>query len=77
MDDGDHRAMLGAVQGLRGMVAISGYPSGLYNAALGGWRRVSRPALADGARARTECLWLNPTCVNALAAARVQGELLA
>jgi DNA adenine methylase len=34
------------------------------------WRRVERTALADGARKRTEVLWLNPA-----AAAHQNGEL--
>lgn len=30
------------------------------------WRRLTTIALADGARPRTEVLWLNPACVRAL-----------
>jgi DNA adenine methylase len=61
MADTDHGAMLGAAQALAGMVVLSGYPHPLYEAALTGWRRVERTGpLADGARERTEVLWINP-----------------
>lgn len=55
----DHHRLLEALRGLDGMVVLSGYPSDLYDAALTGWERIERPALADGARERTEVLWLN------------------
>jgi DNA adenine methylase len=35
-----------------------GYPSPLYDEALSAWRRIERAALADGARERTEVLWI-------------------
>lgn len=59
MDDAAHARLLEVLRGLKGKVVLSGYPSPLYEAGLGGWRRVERPALADGARLRTEVLWLN------------------
>jgi len=37
----------------------SGYPHPLYDDALADWRRVERVALADGAKPRTEVLWMN------------------
>ncbi len=60
MTTADHEEMLHALLGVRGMVVLSGYPSPLYDAALPGWRQISRVALADGARKRTEVLYLNP-----------------
>lgn len=63
MDEADHRALLAALRRLRGMVILSGYPSDLYDAALADWQRVERPALADGARKRTEVLWINPAAL--------------
>ena len=42
-----------------GAVAISGYPSPLYDELYGHWNRFFLASLADGARKRTECLWLN------------------
>lgn len=62
----DHREMLAALRGLKGMVVLSGYPSALYDDALPDWHRVERPALADGARPRTEVLWLNPSAFTHL-----------
>lgn len=60
MTEDDHLELLGFVRGLRGMVVLSGYPAPIYDGALAEWRRVERKALADGARARTEVLWINP-----------------
>lgn len=66
MGDDDHRALLEALRALRGMVVLSGYPHRIYDDALRDWTRVEREALADGARPRTEVLWLNPACAAAL-----------
>ena len=66
LSDADHALLLDALRGLTGMVVLSGYPSSLYDDALRDWRRVETAALADGARARTEVLWLNPACCAAL-----------
>ena len=67
MDEADHRELLDFMLGLEGMVVLCGYPSALYTELLPGWVRKERAALADGARARTECLWLNPAAHDALA----------
>lgn len=72
MNDADHVALLEAICGLTGMVVLSGYPHPLYDAALGGWRRVEKKAMADGARERTEVLWINPAAITAMP----QGDLL-
>ena len=56
----DHAELLSSITQLTGMVVLSGYPSPLYDEALSGWTRVDRRALADGARQRTEVLWINP-----------------
>lgn len=55
----DHVELLSYLQGVSGTVVLSGYPSGLYDDALAGWRRIEREAFADGARQRTEVLWIN------------------
>jgi DNA adenine methylase len=55
-----HLELLTFLRGLRGMVVLSGYPTALYDKALPDWHRFERAALADGARPRTEVLWLNP-----------------
>ncbi|WP_316172430.1 DNA adenine methylase [Bradyrhizobium sp. SZCCHNRI2049] len=62
----DHRELLTFLNTLRGMVLVSGYAHPLYDEHLGGWRRVECAALADGARPRTEVLWINPACAAAL-----------
>lgn len=64
MDDNDHRHLLGALKEMQGMVILSGYPHKIYDDALSSWRRVERRALADGARSRTEVLWINPLCAR-------------
>lgn len=58
MDDGQHRELAELLDGLEGAVIVSGYDCPLYQELFDGWRRVERKALADGARARTECLWM-------------------
>ncbi len=60
LDRGGHAQLLAFLRTLKGMVALSGYADPLYDEALGDWRRVERMAYADGARPRTEVLWLNP-----------------
>lgn len=55
----DHEKLLAFLRTMTGAVVLSGYPSALYDDALAGWTRIERRALADGARARTEVLWIN------------------
>lgn len=64
--DADHERLAECLYGLSGMVVLSGYPSELYGNLYAEWEMVSRSALADGARKRTECLWLNPAASQAL-----------
>lgn len=59
MTDADHAALLELLCGLEGVVVLSGYANDLYDDRLKRWRRVEREALADGARKRTEVLWIN------------------
>jgi DNA adenine methylase len=54
-----HGDLLAFLRTLKGKVILSGYPHPSYDAALDGWRRVERKALADGAAERTEVLWMN------------------
>lgn len=70
MTDDEHRALAGVLHSVRGMVVLSGYACELYDAELyRDWERHERRHLADGARARTEVVWLNPACVAARARA--------
>jgi len=49
------------------MVVLSGYPCDLYDKDLyPRWKRIARKAFADGARERTEVIWLNEACQNSL-----------
>jgi len=59
MHDEDHRDLSNALKRLRGMVVLSGYPTRLYDELYPDWHQVRKAALADGARRRTEILWLN------------------
>lgn len=77
LDDAGHDALLAQLRGLAGMVVLSAYPHATYDAALGGWRRIERAAYADGARPRTEVLWLNPQACAALEASRAQPAMFA
>lgn len=66
MTDADHSALLSSIESSQSMVIISGYPSDLYDQALAGWFRVQTKAHTDGAKARTEVLWINPLCWSRL-----------
>lgn len=59
LTDADHLALLDTLRGLGGKVILSGYAHPLYDDGLANWRRVEARAHADGARERTEVLWLN------------------
>jgi DNA adenine methylase len=71
----DHLELLAFLRGLTGMVILSGYPHAMYDDALPEWRRVEREALADGARKRTEVLWISPSAAEALDRSRGAGTL--
>jgi DNA adenine methylase len=66
MSDDDHLELIDFLRNCVGMVVLSGYPAPLYDEQLGDWLRVEKTALADGARERTEVLWINPSAADAL-----------
>ena len=66
MTESDHRRLAEGLEGLQGMVVLSGYASTLYGELFSHWERHERRALADGARERIEVLWLNGACSRAL-----------
>lgn len=66
MSDEDHADLLACLSTVKGMVVTSGYASDLYDTALQAWQRVEIGAFADGARPRTEVLWINPQATAAL-----------
>ena len=59
LTDEDHSELANVLHEVDGAVVLSGYPSVLYQDLYGDWTKVERTALADGARKRTEVLWLN------------------
>lgn len=61
LTDARHIELLDCVQKVRGNVVLSGYPSPLYEAALGDWRRVELPVSAHRGAPRLEVLWLSPS----------------
>lgn len=78
MDEGQHRALAACLHAIQGMVVLSGYASELYDAHLyADWSRYERPAFADGARPRTEVVWLNSACASALNSQQAQGSMFA
>ncbi|MFV2944263.1 DNA adenine methylase [Pseudomonas japonica] len=69
MTNEQHAELLQTLGLLKGMVVLSGYPSELYADHLTGWTQNStqaRISAGRGGSTRTECLWLNPACMNAL-----------
>jgi len=78
LTDDDHRELAGLLQEADGMVVVSGYACDLYDRELyTDWQRHERPHRADGARPRTEVLWLNQACVEALERGAAQQRLIA
>jgi len=73
MTDQDHVALADTLHGgVSGMVVLSGYPCDLYDKQLyPDWERFECAAHADGARDRTEVLWLNPAASAALKTGRL------
>jgi DNA adenine methylase len=76
MDRDAHIKLLETLRALTGMVVLSGYAHPLYEEALHGWRREEFAAFADGARVRTEVLWINPQACAAMTNEIVQYEFL-
>lgn len=75
MDAPGHAELLRLLADVAGMVVLSGYPSPTYDDALPSWHRIEIETHADGARDRTEVLWINPACAAALSRDRDAGTL--
>lgn len=58
LEDDDHIAVARALNNLAGAVILSGYHCELYDDLYRDWQRVECTAFADGAKKRTEVLWL-------------------
>ncbi|WP_218118901.1 DNA adenine methylase [Nitrosospira sp. Nsp1] len=70
MSDDEHRALAKLLHSVSGMVVLSGYSSKLYEHELyAKWERFEKQSMADGAKPRTEIVWINPACSEALHAA--------
>lgn len=65
MGDDEHRHLAAALNSVSGMVLLSGYDCPLYAELFAEWDRVECEALADGARKRTEVLWMRNLPVQA------------
>lgn len=59
MTDEEHIELAVVLYQVKGMVIISGYDCPLYQILYGHWAMVKREAFADGARSRTELMWMN------------------
>ena len=66
LSEDDHRTLLSLLKSLKGKIVLSGYASDIYEENLSGWRRLELNTFADGARPRTEVVWLNRACADAL-----------
>lgn len=64
MTDAEHIALAELLHQVQGMVVVSGYACPLYLDAYRDFVREERGTYADGAKPRTECLWLNPAAVR-------------
>lgn len=65
----NHIKLLETLKHLKGMVVVSGYESDLYNNMLTGWHKqtkASRISAGRGTKVRTECIWINPLCLDNL-----------
>ena len=64
MTDADHLELASVLQGLQGNVILSGYDSELYSGLFGDWHRMERNTHADGAKDRTEVLWIKSAAMR-------------
>lgn len=64
LTDQEHKELAEFLKGLEGMVILSGYENQIYDEVLTEWKKVSKKTFADGAKERTEILWINPQCAN-------------
>lgn len=69
MTDADHAELLDRLRQVTGAVVLSAYPHPLYTRVLRGWRKVEMAARADGAKPRTEIVWLNERASHEAASA--------
>ena len=64
LNDDEHRELAATLHGMKGMVVLCGYACDLYDLELyADWQRVTKDTHADGAKPRTEVLWISPNAV--------------
>lgn len=70
MTDVAHREFAELLYGLKGFVVLSGYPSKIYDELFSnkGWVKFEKDAWTLRGTLKTECLWLSPATIKALAA---------
>ncbi|MFT4454998.1 DNA adenine methylase [Pseudomonas sp. RTCS2] len=69
LSDEDHVDLIECLARAKGMVALSGYSSEIYQDLLKGWTMNTvnaRISAGRGGAIRQECLWLNPACMDSL-----------
>lgn len=59
MTNEQHAELADVLRSVQGAVVLSGYRCDLYDSLYSDWRRIDKNAFADGARSRTESLWIN------------------
>lgn len=59
LSDQQHQELLEIIKGLSCSIAISSYPSVMYETALSDWRVITYQTRTRGSYTATECLWLN------------------
>ena len=75
MNNQQHTEMAQTLNECRGYVIVSGYRCDLYDQLFGGWQRIDKATHADGAKDRTESLWLSPRVSEFIVSPRaVKGE---
>lgn len=60
LTDSEHVELARILQAIKGIAVVSGYDSPLYSELYQGWTKLAKEAYADGARPRTEVLWISP-----------------
>jgi DNA adenine methylase len=60
MTDADHEELLEVLDKHPGPVLLSGYANPMYDERLKHWDRVTKKAMAEKGKERTEVLWINP-----------------
>ena len=70
MSEADHIELSKTLRACRSMVVLSGYPSPLYDRLYHDWEMHRTKAQADCGKTRTEVVWLNPACRDALRSER-------